>query len=140
MGAAGLPGAHEGSFFSRWLGCSPASLLQMFNALERVPEGKEWIERNRSKLSKLRMAMDTQTSNDSEITNAQALSDLTNVLQRLGVDPKALENLDLFDMRIGLIAMSGVRVKSAELAAWVSPCQASSSAAKLLPLCQVSDC
>ena len=80
----------EALFSHRWLGCSPASLLQMFSALERVPEGKEWIERNRNKLSKLRMAMDTRTSNDSEITNAQALNDLTNVLQRLGVDPKAL--------------------------------------------------
>ena len=80
----------EALFSHRWLGCSPASLLQMFSALERVPEGKEWIEKNRNKLSKLRMAMDTRTSNDSEITNAQALNDLTNVLQRLGVDPKAL--------------------------------------------------
>jgi len=80
----------EALFSHQWLGCPPVSLLQMFSALERLPEGKEWIERNRKKLSKLRMAMETRTSNDSDLTITQALNNLTNVLQRLGVDTKAL--------------------------------------------------
>ena len=80
----------EALFSHRWLACPPGSLLEMFSALERLPEGKEWIERNRTKLSKLRMAMETRSSRESDTKTTQTLIDLTNVLQRLGVDPKAL--------------------------------------------------
>ena len=68
------------------LDCGPSGLVQMFAALERLPEGKDWIARNRSQLSKINMAMETRRSDQPDPKTTPAAQQLTNVLQQLGVD------------------------------------------------------
>jgi len=76
----------EVMFSHRWLDCGPAALVQMFAALERLPGGKDWIERNRSELSKIKGAIATHWVDAENPKPAPEAQQLTNVLRRLGVD------------------------------------------------------
>jgi hypothetical protein len=70
-------------FSHRWLMCTPDSLAQVFSALERLPDGKGWIERNRAELAKVVMVLANQGSEQAATSN-RAREQLTNVLERLG--------------------------------------------------------
>jgi hypothetical protein len=83
---------HMDVMFSHYgLECGPSELVQMFAALERLPEGKDWIERNYSELSKINMAMMVRMGNEPDRKSTPAAQQLTNVLQRLGVDLSTLK-------------------------------------------------
>jgi hypothetical protein len=69
----------------RRLRSDPAGFLEMFLALERLPEAESWIERNRAGLPKLRIVMETRHGLGSEAEEVERK--LIEVLQRLGVDP-----------------------------------------------------
>ena len=72
-------------FSHYWLMCKPDSLVLMFSALERLPEGKEWIKRNTSEMSKVQAALRPSAENN-DPTSIEAARQLTNVLQRLDFD------------------------------------------------------
>ncbi|MBM3838248.1 MAG: hypothetical protein FJ398_09825 [Verrucomicrobia bacterium] len=87
---------HMEVFFPhRWFRVEAAPVAGMFLAVERLPAGAGWIERNRSQLAKLKNVIGTRSSDISEADQLRAEAELTNVLQRLGVDPAELENTGL---------------------------------------------
>ena len=71
-------------FSHLFLGCTPDSLVEVFSALEQLPEGKQWVERNQSELQKVTMVL-AQANRDGNGTTNQVAKQLTNVLQRLGM-------------------------------------------------------
>jgi hypothetical protein len=82
----------EVMFSHYYLHSSFAGQVQMLAALERLPEGKAWIERNRSQLSKLDLAdRHHGTDGTPDPATTLALQQLRDSLQRLGVDPKSLD-------------------------------------------------
>jgi hypothetical protein len=74
----------EAMFSHHWLNCDSVALVAMFGGLERLPEGKEWIERNRSVISKINQNIERRSDDSPEKQKAD--KELEEIMLRLGVD------------------------------------------------------
>lgn len=70
----------------RYMPGGPLAMTEVMLTLERLPEGREWVARNRNKVIGATHGMTYRFHDGSDAEQIAAAVELTNVLRRLGID------------------------------------------------------
>ena len=78
-------------FSDPWLRINADEMLKVLGALERLPEGKEWVDRNRERFKSLKPLLAAPRDDATSKKPDDSVVQIEMMLRNLGIDPETLK-------------------------------------------------
>ena len=89
---APLPGdLNSNRMLDAWLRINADEMLKVLGALERLPEGKEWVDRNRERFKSLKPLLAAPRDDATSKKPDDSVVQIEMMLRNLGIDPETLK-------------------------------------------------